>query len=112
VPVAVLFDREAAHEATLVDLLQRKGYRDLEQVREDGKAEGQAEGKEEGEIMVLRDARLLVLAQRGRATTLEQESGVAACGDPDQLRQWLRCSVVARSAVEVFDGSADGAPGL
>jgi len=45
VPVAALFDREAAHEATLTNLLQRLGYRDLQQVREDGKAEGKAEGK-------------------------------------------------------------------
>ena len=48
VPVAALFDREAAHEATLKNLLQRRGYRDLEQVRNDGRAEGQAEGKVEG----------------------------------------------------------------
>ena len=43
VPVAALFDRDAAHEATLTNLLQRLGYRDLQQVRADGKAEGKAD---------------------------------------------------------------------
>lgn len=45
-PVAVraLLDREAAHDATLRNLLQRRGYDSLEAVRVEGQAEGRAEG--------------------------------------------------------------------
>ena len=36
VRVEALYDRDAAHEAALQNLLQRKGYRDLDAVREEG----------------------------------------------------------------------------
>ena len=53
VPVAALFDRAAAHAATLRNLLQRAGYASLDAVREQGRAEGReagrAAGREEGE---------------------------------------------------------------
>ncbi len=44
VPVEALYDRQAAHEVTLRNLLQRQGYRDLEEVRGEGREEGLAEG--------------------------------------------------------------------
>lgn len=40
VPVEALFDRRAALETTFRNLLHRKGYADLEAVREEGRAEG------------------------------------------------------------------------
>ncbi|KYF47276.1 hypothetical protein BE08_24550 [Sorangium cellulosum] len=40
VRVEALYDREAAHEATLRNLLQRRGYEDIEAVREEGYARG------------------------------------------------------------------------
>lgn len=46
VKVEALYDREAAHEATLRNLLQRQGYNNLEEVK--------AEGIAEGEIYVLK----------------------------------------------------------
>jgi Uma2 family endonuclease len=53
VPVLALYDREAAHEATLRNLLQRRGYESLDAVRAEseakGKLEGEAKGKLEGE---------------------------------------------------------------
>jgi Putative restriction endonuclease len=45
VPVPVLFDRDAAHEATLRNLLQRQGYDSLISVREEGREEGRKEGR-------------------------------------------------------------------
>jgi Uma2 family endonuclease len=105
VPVAALFDREAAHEATLKNLLQRRGYRDLEQVRNDGRAEGQAEGKAEGAIMALRDALRLVLGDRGLTLAPDQDAAIEACGDGDRLRHWLRLAVSASSASAVIDGA-------
>jgi len=102
VPVAALFDREAAHEVTLRNLLQRKGYRDLEQVREDSRAEGRVEGRIEAEHTTLRDTLLLILAQRRLDLAPEQRSAIAACTAPERLRQWLLRAVDATSAAEVF----------
>ena len=44
VPVLALYDRDAAHEATLRNLLQRQGYGSLDDVREKGREEGREEG--------------------------------------------------------------------
>jgi hypothetical protein len=40
IPVAALFEREAAHKVTLRNLLQRAGYKSLDEVREEGREEG------------------------------------------------------------------------
>ncbi len=48
VPALALFDREAAHAATMRNRLQRAGYSGLEAVRAEGREEGRAEGREEG----------------------------------------------------------------
>jgi hypothetical protein len=48
VPVEALFDRNAAHEATLRNLLQRKGYDSLDALREEGRKEGQKKGRKKG----------------------------------------------------------------
>jgi len=49
VPVEALYDREAAHETAFRNLLQRRGYQDLDAVR----TEGRTEGKADGEIAVI-----------------------------------------------------------
>jgi hypothetical protein len=111
VPVAALFDRSAAHEVTLRNLLQRKGYRDLEQVQDEartqgqeaGRAAGKAEGKAEGERAALRDALLLVLTQRGLDLTPAQGAAIADCTDAARLRQWLGQAVSAASTAAIFD---------
>lgn len=113
VPVAALFEGDAAHEVTLRNLLQRKGYRDLEQVREDGKREGKlegkAEGRSEGELAALRDALILILDQRAFSISPEQHSSIRDCVDPDQLRRWLRLAIGATAQTEIFGASANGA---
>ena len=43
--VEALYDPKAAHEAALRNLLQRQGYKDLNAVRDEGKAEGVTEGE-------------------------------------------------------------------
>jgi Uma2 family endonuclease len=47
--VEVLYDREAAFEQTLQNLLERKGYAGLDAVLAEGEARGRAEGLREGE---------------------------------------------------------------
>lgn len=54
-PVEALYDPQAAHEVALRNLLQRRGYEDLDAVRNESRLEGKAEGKTEAEhAMVLR----------------------------------------------------------
>lgn len=48
IPVIALFDREASHELTLRNLLQRRGYEDLDQALTESRVEGREEGREEG----------------------------------------------------------------
>jgi Uma2 family endonuclease len=47
VPVQALYDPQAAHAATLRNLLQRAGYEGIDAVRDEGKVEGKIEGKAE-----------------------------------------------------------------
>ena len=47
VPVDALFDRDAAERATIRNLLQRRGYEDLDAVRREGRLEGREEGLRE-----------------------------------------------------------------
>ena len=48
VPVEALYDRSAAHEVALTNLLQRKGYSDLDAVRTEGIERGIERGIEKG----------------------------------------------------------------
>jgi Uma2 family endonuclease len=99
VPVLALFDREAAHEATLRNLLQRKGYRDLDQVRDDGRAEGK--------VLTLRNAVLLVLTERGIEIGSEQRAALDICDDPVRLQRWLTQVATAEDAAEIFEPPRD-----
>ena len=90
VPVEALYDWEVGREVTLRNLLQRHGYENLEAVR--------SEAAVEGELEALRGAILEVLAARGLPPTNDLRAAIAACRDPDQLRQWLRLTATASSA--------------
>jgi hypothetical protein len=65
VPVEALFDRNAAHEATLRNLLQRKGYGSLDALREEGRKEGKKKGQKEGRKKGLEEGIL-----KGQLTTV------------------------------------------
>jgi Uma2 family endonuclease len=54
VPVEALFEREAALDTTLRNLLQRRGIPSLERALGDARQEGREEGREEGELRALR----------------------------------------------------------
>jgi hypothetical protein len=53
VPVLALFDREAAHELTLRNLLQRRGFEGLDEALAESRDEGREEGREEGQRALL-----------------------------------------------------------
>jgi hypothetical protein len=93
VPVAVLYDRDAAHEATLRNLLQRKGYAGLESVRE--------ESREEGRLDALRDAILDVLAAR-RLDPGAVEAHIRGERDAATLKRWLGRAAIVSTAADVL----------
>jgi Uma2 family endonuclease len=95
VPVRALFDREAAHEAVLKNLLQRRGYASLNEVHEEGREEGREEG--------LIEAILALLQGRGLAVNATAEAQLRACHDREILRRWLLCAVRVERAEQLFD---------
>jgi hypothetical protein len=99
VPVLALYDREAAHEATLRNLLNRRGYRDLAAVR----AEGRAEGREEGALAALRDAVRALLSARGLVLTEVSADRIDAERSPSTLQRWLLAAATVDDAQAIFD---------
>jgi hypothetical protein len=92
VPVEALFDRAAAHEVALVNLLQRRGYRDLDEARgsarEEGREEGREAGREEGQELARAAARAALrelCTARGWALSEAQTSQLEACDLPGLL---------------------------
>ncbi|MCC7540914.1 MAG: Uma2 family endonuclease [Deltaproteobacteria bacterium] len=90
VAVEALFDRDAAHEATLRNLLQRRGYGNLDAVRQ------------EGRVAQARAALLAVVASRGLALDDAQRELVASCSDVEVLSRWHLAAVTAATADTIF----------
>jgi Uma2 family endonuclease len=106
VPVEALYDSQAAETVALRNLLQRRGYASLDDVRGEGKVEGKAEGKaeglSEGERTALRGAVLEVLDGRALSADDTVRTRIEQCADPAQLRQWLRLAATAEAATDIF----------
>jgi Uma2 family endonuclease len=98
VPVLALFDREAAHEATLRNLLQRRGYESLDAVR----AEAEAQGRLEGELKGGRDALFAVLRSRGLAVSDDERARILAARDPGVLTRWIARAATAGATAEAL----------
>jgi Uma2 family endonuclease len=81
VPVEALFDRDVAQDVALRNLLQRRGYEDLEDIRD--------EGREEGALIAARDGLEKVCAARGIPLTGAARARIAACRDVVRLQSWL-----------------------
>ncbi len=118
IPVDALYDREAAHEVALRNLLQRHGYADLDafraagraaggvERRSKGRAEDRAQGYAEGQhVGALEMARALLrqtLARHGLHTTARQEAAIDACENLDQLVRWHERALTASSVAEAL----------
>lgn len=87
VPVPVLFDRDAAHDVVLRNLLQRRGYDNLDDVREEG----------------VIDAILTLLRGRGFAVDAAIEDRLRACHDRETLQAWLLNAARVEQAGLIFD---------
>jgi hypothetical protein len=96
IPVEALYDRQAAHAVTFLNLLQRQGYRDLDEVR--------GEGRQEGQLRTLRDSILDVLQVRGLTVDDATRSALEAIADPAVLRRLHTRAVTAATVDEVFAG--------
>jgi Uma2 family endonuclease len=110
IPVQAMFDRQMAHDLTLRNLLQRKGYRDLDAVREEsheqgrrrGEEEGRLRGYEQGRAQTLREALHTILLARGLGLAPAEAERIASCHDAEQLERWLRRAATAHTAAEVL----------
>lgn len=81
VPVEALYDRRAAHQVTLRNLLQRQGYEDLDAVRTEGVAQS---------VVTLLESRGLEPDEAARERIL-------GCKEIELLRRWLvRAATVTR----------------
>lgn len=122
-PVRALVDRGASLAVTLRNLLNRHGYRDLDDVRQQaeqrgeargeargeqrGEERGRAEGQAEGQLAGLRDSLRAVLQARGLwspalANGKEQAARITACSDAPTLQRWLLQAVTAKKIADVF----------
>jgi hypothetical protein len=89
VPVRALVDRDAAHEATLRNLLACHGYASLDAVREDAR---------EQQLATVRARLHAQLQTRGWTLAPSLTDRITACSDLDRLLGWLTAAVVADSA--------------
>jgi Uma2 family endonuclease len=107
VPVEALYERSAAERATLTNLLQRRGYEDLDAVLAQGREEGRKDGREEGLKVgreeTLRAALIDVLEGRGLPVGEAVRARIEACVDEAQLRQWVRRAGIVETAAKLFD---------
>ncbi|WP_437903738.1 Uma2 family endonuclease [Sorangium sp. So ce327] len=126
VRVEALYDRSEAEKSTLTNLLQRRGYEDLDAVldagreegreqgreegreegreagREEGREAGREEGREEGILEGKRDALRRVLARRGLRLTKAAAAKISSCRSERELDRWLDRALVASATAEVF----------
>ena len=119
VPVRALFERDAAHEATLRNLLAAKGYSSLDAVRQEGVEagrregvdvgrkqgidEGRKEGIDAGVLASRREVLRMLLEAAGVPVTAGDEARVASCDDLAALDAWILRARAARSRTDVFD---------
>lgn len=102
VRVEALYDRDAAERATLTNLLQRRGYEDLDAVLARGREEGLEEGREEGMLHAKRDGLRRVLAHRRLAVTPAIDAEIDACADVKKLDRWFERALDAARVEDVF----------
>lgn len=101
--VEALYDRDEAERATLTNLLQRRGYADLETVLAKGREEGLAEGRRAGLAEGRAGAVLAVLEAREIPIPKAIRKRIEQCGDVDELDRLVRRAAVIGKAAELFE---------
>ena len=95
VPVEAMFNRTAAQELAFRNLLQRRGYSDLEDVRQEGREQGRVEGH--------RDALRVLLKARGIMLNPAEEARIASCSDAATFERWIARATTSPRAVEILE---------
>jgi hypothetical protein len=90
VPVEALYDRKAAQEVVLRNLLQRQGYASLEAVQAEGEAQG------------IRASIVAVLTARGLAVGNDLQTALARIEDPAVLRPLVPQAATAASVDDLL----------
>ncbi|MEM9456595.1 MAG: Uma2 family endonuclease [Myxococcota bacterium] len=90
VPVEAMYDRTVAHELTLRNLLQRRGYETLDAVRQEGHEQGLAQ------------AMVDVLRARGLTVEPSVQARILAERDPAVLSRWITAAVTTDSAASLL----------
>lgn len=92
--VEALWDREAAHDHTLRNLLRRRGFADLDAVMASGEARGEARAKA--------DAILLILRTRGLSVSEAQRARLRSQTDLARLDAWMAGAVTTAAASDLL----------
>ena len=113
VPVRALFDRDAAHETTLRNILAARGYQSLDAVREEARREGvdlgRREGVGEGALAARREVLRMLLEARGIVPDGGDLERILRCADASAFDGWIRRAGTAATRDEVF-GAAEVTP--
>lgn len=107
VPVEALYDRDAAERATFTNLLQRRGYADLDAVLR----KGREEGREEGALRHARMALHHMLARRKLTVPAEVAARIDACTDLRQLEEWSDRTMDGAEVPQIFGDDTLPPPG-
>ena len=121
VPVRALFDRDAAHETTLRNILSARGYESLDAVRKEGidagrkegmdagrkegMDAGRKEGMDAGAVAARRAVLFLLLENAAIEPTADDRARVERCEDIATIDAWILRTRTARRRDEVFDAA-------
>ena len=103
VPIEVLYDRDAAHRATLRNLLQREGYENLDAVRQEGVIDGINQGVSQGITQGFAESILTLLAERGLVVDTPARERILGEQNPAQLKLWLIAATQVQETSRLFD---------
>jgi len=102
VPVEAFYDRAAAQDFMLRNLLDRAGYADLDAVRAEGATLGRADGEQRGRVEQARSMLRRVFASRGEMLEARQAATLDGCTDLAQLDRWIDQALGGLSASDVL----------
>jgi hypothetical protein len=98
-PVAALFDAEAADNA-VVEALVAKGNPVLRKLEAEAAARGRAKARAKGLAKGAAETILIVLEVRGIAVSAVQREEILRCDDLDRLNRWLRRAATFASSTD------------
>jgi Uma2 family endonuclease len=103
VRVEALYERDAAERATLTNLLQRRGFADLDAVLAVGRDDGLRAGRTVGEASGRVSSVLAVLEAREIKITKAARERIEGCTDLALLDRWVRRAAVVAKVAELFE---------